>query len=155
MSATTARHSGPATAHAAVTPSRAMGCPGCGQLQTLPALAPGEVARCVGCGTVLRRAVVDPIRRALALYLSSLVLLAILCSSALIEVNTFGMARSATVFSGPAGFGADGLWPLAAVVAFMTLLAPLLRILLMTYALMLLGAGRAPFHLRAVLRWAE
>jgi len=142
-------------AEAALTPSCLHECPGCGQFQILQALAPGQVARCVRCGIVLRRAMSDPLRRGLALYLTSLVLLAILCGSALIDVNTFGMARSATVFSGPLGFSQNGLWPLSVVVGFMTLLAPLLRMVLMAYALTLLTLGRTRPHLAAVLRWAE
>lgn len=138
-----------------LTPSHPQECLGCGQFQLVPALAPGQVARCIRCRTVLRRAVAHPLRRGLALYLTCLVLLAVVCGSTLIEVNTFGMARTATMFSGAIGFSQNGLWPLAAVVAFMTLGAPLLRLLLMTYALSLVCLGRRPTHLRAVLRWAE
>jgi paraquat-inducible protein A len=137
------------------TPPRLRGCRDCGQFQIVPALAPGNVARCDRCDAELRRTRRDPLGRGLALNLTALALLAIACTATLLTVSTFGMYRSATVFSGPLGFEQHSVWELALVVAFMTVLAPLLRLVLVTHVLLGLRMTRAPKHLRTAFRWAE
>ncbi|HQT75888.1 MAG TPA: PqiA/YebS family transporter subunit [Rhodopila sp.] len=139
-----------------VTQPRLRACLGCGQFQVLPAMAPGHVARCNRCNAELRRVRRDPLGRGLALNLTALALLAIVCTTTLLTVSTFGMYRSATVFSGPVGFGKHQVWILAASVAFMSILAPLLRLILVSYVLLgLRRLPRPPLHLRDAFRWAE
>jgi paraquat-inducible protein A len=144
-----------ARAQHAVTGKRLRGCPDCGQFQIVPALAPGSVARCFRCGAVLRRVPRNSLQHGLILYVTALVLLAIACNTALIDVDTFGMRRSANLFSGPLGFGHHDYWGLAIVVGFMILAAPLLRVVLMTYVLLALCLPRPPAHLRIAFRDAE
>ncbi|MFL5280427.1 MAG: paraquat-inducible protein A [Rhodopila sp.] len=144
-----------APANDALTPPRLRACLGCGQFQILPAMAPGTVARCNRCGAELRRVRHDPLGRGLALNLAALVLLVVGCTATLLTVSTFGMYRSATVLSGPLGFGQHHVWALAAVVAFMTVLAPLLRLTLVTYVLLGLRMPKPPRHLRDAFRIAE
>ncbi|MFL5285674.1 MAG: paraquat-inducible protein A [Rhodopila sp.] len=139
----------------AVTRPRLRACLDCGQLQILPAMAPGIVARCNRCSAELRRVRHDPLGRGLALNLTALALLIIACTATLLTVSTFGMYRSATVLSGPLGFGHHHVWALAAVVAFMTVLAPLLRLMLVSYVLLGLRMPQAPRHLRDAFRIAE
>src|SRR5690349_11152224 len=144
-----------APADDALTRPRLRACLDCGQFQTLPAMAPGVVARCNRCGAELRRVRHDPLGRGLALNLAALVLLAVACTATLLTVSTFGMYRSATVLSGPLGFGQHNVWSLAAVVAFMTVVAPLLRLALVTYVLLGLRMPTPPCHLRDAFRIAE
>jgi paraquat-inducible protein A len=139
----------------AVTRPRLRGCLDCGQFQILPSMGPGTVARCNRCGAELRRVRHDPLGRGLALNLAALALLVIACTATLLTVSTFGMYRSATVLSGPLGFGHQNVWALAAVVAYMTALAPLLRLALVTYVLLGLRAPKPPRHLRDAFRIAE
>lgn len=113
------------------------------------------VARCLRCNGVLRRTRHDSLTRALALNIAGLGLLAISCLAHLMRVGTFGMYHSATIFSGPRGLNRHGVWELALVVIFMTVLAPLLRLLLITYVLAGLRLPRPPVHLRLAFRWAE
>src|SRR3954447_18187279 len=139
----------------AVTQPRLRACLDCGQFQILPAMAPGMVARCNRCGGELRRVRHDPLGHGLALNLAALALLIIACTATLLTVSTFGMYRSATVLSGPLGFGQHHVWALAAVVAFMSVLAPLLRLMLVTYVLLGLRMPTPPRHLRGAFRIAE
>ncbi len=118
-------------------------------------MAPGHAARCIRCDAVLRRSRRDPLGRGLALNLTALVLLVISCTTSLMTVSTFGMYRTATVFSGPLGFGRDGVWELAMVVACLTIAVPLLRLVFVGYVLIGLRLPRSPMHLRTVFRWAE
>ncbi|HEX2943230.1 MAG TPA: paraquat-inducible protein A, partial [Rhodopila sp.] len=138
-----------------LTAARLCACLDCGQFQMLPPMAPGHVARCNRCNAELRRVRHDPLGRGLALNVTGLALLGIVCSTTLLTVSTFGMFRSATVFSGPAGFGKHQVWMLAVSVAFMSILAPLMRLILVTYVLLGLRLPRPPRHLRPAFRWAE
>jgi paraquat-inducible protein A len=131
------------------------GCPDCGQFQLLPPLARGSVARCFRCGAVLRRVPRNSLQHGLILYVTALLLLVIACNTALIEVSTFGMRRTASLLSGPLGFGHHDYWSLAIVVGFMILAAPVLRVVLMTYVLLALHLKRPPAHLRVAFRDAE
>src|SRR3954454_11770974 len=70
------------------TPARQRGCPGCGLFQLVPSMLPGSAARCVRCGTLLRRAREAPLGRALALNLAALSILAIACAMPLMTVST-------------------------------------------------------------------
>ena len=141
--------------HEETTPPRLRACGDCGQFQMVPALAPGSVARCVRCDAILRRARRDPLGRGLALSVTALGLLFIVRISTLLTVSTFGMYRSATLFTGPVGFGEHRVWFLALVVAFMTVLAPLLRLLAGDLRARRPAHGKPPRHLRAAFRWAE
>ena len=139
----------------AITAPQLRACRDCGQFQVLPTLTLGSVARCSRCDAVLRRPRRDPLGRGLALNLTALALLAIACTATLLTVSTFGMYRSATVFSGPVGFEQHRVWELAVAVAFTTVAAPLLRLGLVIYVLAGLRTAHAPVHLRAAFRWAE
>jgi len=140
---------------AAAAGSRLRGCPDCGLFQLVPALVPGSVARCIRCRAVLRRFPRNSLQHGLILYVTALLLLCVAGRASLIEVDTFGMHRSATLLSGPLGFGHHDNWTLALVVGFMILVAPLLRLLLTTYVLIALHLPRQPRHLRVAFREAE
>ena len=110
-------------------------CRECGQAQRLPALPPGSTARCLRCGALLRQTWADPLRLALALNLSCLVLLAAGATNVLAVVQAEGRIRTAGLFSGPAALAQNGVWPLGALVFATTVLAPLLVAGLSVYVL--------------------
>jgi paraquat-inducible protein A len=130
-------------------------CEGCGLFQTVPALAPGSSATCTRCGTTLRRARTDPLGRALALTVGALVLLCVMATSTLMSVATAGIAHQADLFSGPEELWRRGMEPLALVVVFTTLLAPLGKLLATLYVLLRLRGRRPPHHLRRIFSWVE
>ena len=118
-----------------MTQSELRECPGCGRFQVVPALEPGETARCVRCSSVLRRTRVDSLPRALALNMAALVLVGVLWSAMLMRVSTAGIVHDTTLVSGPAELVRQGLWPLAIAVAFTTAFAPLCKHLGLIYVL--------------------
>ena len=130
-------------------------CPGCGLLQTVPPLAPGVTARCMRCPTILRRTSAHQIEHIIALTLAALVLLVVMCSSTLMSVETAGIRRKADLFSGPEELVRQNMGELAVVIIFVTVLAPLIRLVGMLYVLIRLHEAAPPRHLRDVFAWAE
>ncbi len=100
-------------------------CPGCGLLQTVPALTPGTSAYCARCPTILRRVSAHSLDHIVALTVAALVLLVVMCSSALMSVETAGIRHVADLFSGPQELVRQNMAPLALVVLFVTVFAPL------------------------------
>ena len=76
-------------------------CPGCGLIQSIPALAPGTSAQCARCPTILHRATAHPLDHSIALTTAALVLLLIMCTTTLMNVQKAGITLSAGLFSGP------------------------------------------------------
>jgi paraquat-inducible protein A len=130
-------------------------CVGCGLLQTVPALAPGMTARCVRCPTILRRTSVHRIDHIIALTSAAFILLIVMCSTTLMSVETSGIKRTADLFSGPEELVRQNMGELAAVIIFVTVLAPLIRLIGMLYVLIRLNERVPPRHLRRVFAWAE
>jgi paraquat-inducible protein A len=137
------------------TPARLCECSSCGQFQRLPSLLPGQMARCIRCDAPLRRARVDPLGRALALNLAALSIFAVACLMSLMTVSTAGMVRQASLFTGPVDLGRSGLWELTIVVLATTVLAPVAKLMAMTYVLIGLRLPRPPRHIRRVYALVE
>jgi paraquat-inducible protein A len=132
------------------TPPRLHACRDCGQVQTVPALGPEALVFCRRCDAVLRRTRHDPIGVPLALNSAALVLLSLACGMTMLSVSRAGLDHNADLFSGPVGLTTHGMWPLAALVLFTTIGAPLLKILGNIYVLAGVGMADPPRHLRAV-----
>ena len=130
-------------------------CPGCGLLQTVPALAPGVTAQCVRCPTVLRRTSGHGFDHIIALTLAAFVLLVVMCSTTLMSVETSGIRRTADLFSGPEELVRQNMGELAVLIIFVTVLAPLIRLVGMLYVLVRLHEKAPPGHLRSIFAWAE
>jgi paraquat-inducible protein A len=130
-------------------------CPSCGLLQTVPALTPGTTAQCVRCPTTLRRASKHRIDHIIALTLAAFVLLVVMCTTTLMSVETAGISRTADLFSGPWELVRQNMGELAAVIVFVTVLAPLGRLVGTLYVLIRLHERPPPRHLRRVFALAE
>jgi paraquat-inducible protein A len=137
------------------TPPQLMECPGCGLFQTIPALAPGTTARCARCPTTLHRTVAHPLDHSIALTAAALVLLLIMCTTTLMSVQKAGIMHSAGLFSGPEELVQRGMPELAAVVVFVTVIAPFGKLLGELYVLIRLHEATPPHHLRRVFVLAE
>jgi paraquat-inducible protein A len=138
-----------------MTPPQLRECPGCGLLQAVPALMPGMTAQCVRCPTSLRRTSAHRPDHIAALVVAAFVLLVVMCSTNLMSVETAGIKRTADLFSGPEELVRRNMAALGAVVVFVTLLAPLGRLIATLYVLTRLHEERPPHHLRRVFAWAE
>ncbi len=130
-------------------------CPGCGLLQTVPALSPGMSAQCARCPTILRRVSAHRLDHIIALTAAALVLLVVMCTSALMSVQTLGIRHVADLFSGPQELVRQEMAPLAAVVLFVTVLAPLVRLVGTLYVLVRAHEPHPPRHLRRVFALCE
>jgi paraquat-inducible protein A len=130
-------------------------CPGCGLIQMVPALTPGLSAQCARCPTTLRRASAHRLEHIIALTAAALVLLTVMCASALMSVETAGIAHVADLFSGPEELVRQEMAPLAAVVLFVTVLAPFVRLLGTLYVLVRAHETTPPWHLRLIFALAE
>ena len=133
-----------------MTLPRIQECASCGLLQTVPALATGTTARCARCPTTLRHTLTHSVEHSIALTLAALILLIIMCGTTLMGVDKAGMAHSANLFSGPAELVRQGMSPLAVVVVFVTVAAPLGKLLGTLYVLIRLHETKPPRHLRRV-----
>jgi paraquat-inducible protein A len=130
-------------------------CFGCGQFQIAPSLEPGTRARCIRCGTTLRRCTVDPIGRALAINIGAVSLFAIVWTAMLMKVSTAGIVHETSLISGPVELVRQGLWPLAVAVGFTTALAPLCKFGGLIYVLSALKFDIALPKLPAVFLFAR
>lgn len=125
-------------------------CQSCGLLQHIPPLAPGISAQCSRCGTTLHRARRHPLDHSLALTIAALVLLTLMCATTLLGVETAGIQLYAGLFSGPLELIRRDMSALAAVVVFVTVVAPFGKLLGTLYVLLGLHMTRPPRHLRRV-----
>jgi paraquat-inducible protein A len=130
-------------------------CPGCGFFQTVPALAPGTTAQCARCPTTLRRTSNHRIDHLIALTVAAFVLLVVMCTTTLMSVETAGISRTANLFSGPWELVRQNMGELALVIVFVTVVAPLLRLVGTLYVLIRLHERMPPRHLRRVFALAE
>jgi paraquat-inducible protein A len=113
------------------------------------------VALCPRCGTILHRATGYRLDQAIALTLTALILLTILCTTTLMNVQTAGIMLSAGLFSGPAELVRRQMSVLAVVIVFVTVIAPFGKLAATLYVLVRLNEARPPRHLRRVFIWAE
>lgn len=130
-------------------------CLACGLFQTIPALAPGITARCARCGTILHRMARRSLDHNIALTMAALVLLVIMCTTTLMSVETAGITLTADLFSGPEELVRRGMGELAAVVVFVTVLAPFGKLMGTLYVLIRLRERHPPRHLRRVFAFVE
>jgi paraquat-inducible protein A len=130
-------------------------CPSCGLFQTVPALSPGMTAQCVRCPTTLRRTSSHRLDHIIALTVAAFTLLVVMCTTNLMSVETAGIKRTANLFSGPEELVRRDMAALGAVVVFVTVLAPLVRLAGTLYVLIRVHERRPSRHLRRVFAVAE
>jgi len=118
-------------------------------------MAPGTTARCGRCPTILRRTSRHRIDHMIALVSAAFVLLVIMCSTTLMSVETSGIRRTADLFSGPQELVRQNMGELAVVIIFVTVLAPLIRLVGMLYVLIRSRERTPPRHLRRIFAVAE
>jgi paraquat-inducible protein A len=123
--------------------------------QIEPALTPGMRAQCERCGTTLRQTRQHPLEHSLALAFAALILLAVMCSTTLMTVSTSGIVHGAGIFSGPLELARRGMTGLGLVVVFVTVLAPLAKLVGTIYVLLRIREKNPPRHLRRIFGWVE
>jgi paraquat-inducible protein A len=103
----------------------------------------------------LRRTSTHRIDHIIALTVAAFVLLVVMCTTTLMSVETAGIKRTADLFSGPQELVRQNMAALGAVVVFVTVLAPLGKLVGTLYVLIRLHERTPPRHLRRVFALAE
>ncbi len=137
------------------TRAELMECPGCGLFQVVPPLTPGMSARCVRCPTTLHRFATHSTDHSIALTVGALVMLIIMSVTTLMNVETAGIMHRAGLLSGPVELVDRGMSALAAVVVFVTLIAPFGKLIGTLYVLVRMREASPPRHLSRVFRVSE
>jgi paraquat-inducible protein A len=129
-------------------------CHDCDLLHRHVALPPKGRARCTRCGATLYRDARGAFDRTLAFSLASLVLLLVANFFPFMTFKMGGLVEINHLASGVGELLGQGYWELALLVLFATVLAPALRLTLLTFVAGSLRLGRRPRGLRPALKAA-
>jgi paraquat-inducible protein A len=127
-------------------------CHACDLVQRLPAIAPGEVARCPRCDTEIWRPREDSLGRTLALALAAAVLYVVANSVPMLGLSAVGHQSSTTVLGGCRQLWHDDEPIVAALVFVAAILAPALQIGLILVIVLGARAERVPAWVGTLLR---
>ena len=128
-------------------------CPDCDLINQLPSLAPGESASCVRCDATLSRKPPNSIARGIALTFTAIVLYAITCTFPFLSFGKAGIVAHTKLFSGIIGLYEQGMYFLAAVVSFTTVVVPVFMMAGLCYLLLPLRADLRLPGAERILRW--
>ncbi|GJM23326.1 MAG: hypothetical protein DHS20C15_32410 [Planctomycetota bacterium] len=103
-------------------------CHDCDQLQLVHTLMPGESAVCARCGSLLARSGRDVAERTFAYASASLILFIVANVTPFMEFKIAGRVQIAYLSTGVQQLWADGYGELAVMVAFTSILAPVVLI---------------------------
>ena len=132
-----------------------LACEACDQLHRHRPLARGEKAVCQGCGTRLYGSSIDSLERTLALNIASLALFFLANVMLFLHVSMEGQGQANRIISGVADLFEFDYVPLAALILFTTMLAPLVKILVTLYSVSSALMGRRFPGVAVAMRGAE
>jgi len=104
-------------------------CKTCGQIHAMPHLAPGTVAKCVRCGSTIRRRTSASLHRTAAFSLAALLLYLPANVFPILHMNLYGTSSENTVWEGAVRLFRDGQWFIAAIVFLASMIIPLFKLL--------------------------
>jgi paraquat-inducible protein A len=132
-------------------------CHECDLLQRETTLPRNGIARCTRCGAELYRNRPDSLNRTFACTLAAMVLFAVANAFPIVGLSVNGDLVQTTLFGAVRILYRDGMWPLAGLVFFTTILMPMLQMAGIAYLLLPLPLGRVPPQPAVVFRlvhWA-
>ena len=138
---------------AATTP-RLRGCPRCGRVHRLPALLPGDVARCTRCGEVLERPGRHGNDFTAALALAALILYPLGVSLPVLRLERLGHVQETSILGGSVSLLTHGQVFIGLAVIICSVFIPLLKL----GGLLILCSERAilaAHHQARMYRWIE
>ncbi|MBY6151655.1 paraquat-inducible protein A [Vannielia litorea] len=112
-----------------------IGCPNCDLLHRAKPIAEGERAVCQRCHTVLIAPRAAAYSRALALSVANLILVTAAVFHPFLEIHAAGIVNRVSLLDVATSFGTGALFVVTVTSVAMILLVPLLRALLLAYAL--------------------
>lgn len=128
-----------------MTHARLLACHECDLLQVDADLPEGGVLRCRRCHGELYRNRANSLGHALALSLGAAVLLVIANSYPIVGLSVSGSLVETTLIGAVDVLYNDGMWPIALLVFFTTVLTPALQIASMLWMLVPLQLNRVPW----------
>ncbi|SDI55965.1 paraquat-inducible protein A [Paraburkholderia phenazinium] len=131
---------------------RLIACHECDLLQRELPLPPNGVLRCCRCNAELSRSHPNSLDRALAFTLASMVLFVVGNAFPIVGLQVNGTLVETTLLGAARVLYDDGMWPLAGLVLATTFVMPVLQMASMTYLLLPLRVGRAPYRTDLVFR---
>jgi paraquat-inducible protein A len=130
-------------------------CHECGLLQRNPPLPVGGAARCVRCGRTLHRHRPDSLNRTLALTLAGIVLFIVANGFPFLSFQMQGQTTETTLVTGVKDLYGQGMWELALVVLFTSVLAPGIQLALLLIVLIPVKLNRLPRGFPTLFRYVE
>lgn len=130
-------------------------CHDCDLLVEVGEVPPGARVRCARCGAQLYSHKKDPVRRALSLYLASLLLWVVANAFPFMTLKLEGQEQPSLLLSGALSLYRDGLWQLALLVLLFVVVFPLGKILMNVAVLLAVHRGRRPGWMTRVYRMVE
>ncbi len=122
-------------------------CRECDFLHRRVELAPGQVARCVRCDAALEsRGSARGLDRALSLTLTGLILFVIANVYPFLSLRLEGRVETCTLVSAAIDLVDHDMEGLGALVLFVSVVAPALRLVFLLYVLLPLRVARTPWH---------
>ena len=106
-------------------------CPDCDLAQEVDELQSGQQAQCVRCKAELAASFGDQLDTALAILLTSAILLLLMNVFPLLEMRVQGVSRQTTILGAAYQLYLQDMAPLALLVAFTTVIGPLVEIILL------------------------
>jgi paraquat-inducible protein A len=127
-------------------------CHECDLLHQRQPLPLGGTASCIRCGAKLYSRKRNSLDRVLAWTIAGLVLFCVANAYPLLTFRLEAQVQETTLFSGVMALYDQGMWIVAAVVFFTSILAPLLHITGMLYVILPLKFNRRPWALPFLFR---
>ncbi len=132
-----------------------MACPDCDVLQRVPALPPGETARCVRCGRTLASRKPDSLERTAALTAAAAILFVVANAFPLMALSAGGRSASTTILGGARQMWDSGREDAAILVALFAVVAPALQLAFLSVVLFATRRPPAPAWVGALLHASE
>ncbi len=124
------------TSHSEIPPGEALAsCHDCGFVVALPAGAPRAGPRCPRCRAAVHRRKPDSIHRTWALVITAAMLYVPANVFPVMKVISLGKAQEDTILSGAVYLLVHGMWPLALIVVFASIVVPLLKLIALAFLL--------------------
>ena len=137
-----------------IDPTR-IACPNCDTLHRLEAAQAAMRMRCVRCHHVLTLGRTEAITRVVGLAITSIILMGIVLFAPFLTLDAGPFGSAASVVDVVMGFSSGIMVPLALAVLVFIVVLPLLRAMLLVWALApLIMRARNAVGARAALRWA-
>ncbi|HRF45743.1 MAG TPA: paraquat-inducible protein A [Candidatus Competibacteraceae bacterium] len=113
-----------------------IGCPSCELLCKAPARFDGQIRmRCPRCGATLHTRKPNSLARTWALVIAAFIFYIPANILPIMTVTSLGKTQSDTIMSGVAYLLLHGMWPLALLIFFASVVVPLLKLMILIYLL--------------------